>query len=152
MIESIPICLFLWLCYISIYSPILSLLYCIKSKRLFTRLWLLKLKPFSTPLFLPFCLFGFLRIQTHKGRKTQKGGGKVENFGWFGKQKTMGAEKDDGLGLSLSLGCAQNHPSLKLNLMPLASPRMQNLQQKNTWNELFQSSGMFLVALPLFEF
>ncbi|EOX96438.1 hypothetical protein QUC31_005557 [Theobroma cacao] len=52
----------------------------------------------------------------------------------------MGAEKDDGLGLSLSLGCAQNHPSLKLNLMPLASPRMQNLQQKNTWNELFQSS------------
>ncbi|WRX08848.1 Homeobox domain - like 3 [Theobroma cacao] len=52
----------------------------------------------------------------------------------------MGGEKDDGLGLSLSLGCAQNHPSLKLNLMPLASPRMQNLQQKNTWNELFQSS------------
>ncbi|XVF73507.1 hypothetical protein PTKIN_Ptkin12aG0207100 [Pterospermum kingtungense] len=51
-------------------------------------------------------------------------------------------DKDDGLGLSLSLGCAQNQPSLKLNLMPLASPpRMQNLhQQKNTWNELFQSS------------
>ena len=55
-------------------------------------------------------------------------------------------DKDDGLGLSLSLslGRAQNQPSLKLNLMPLVSPRMQNLQQKNTWNELFQSSGMFL--------
>ncbi|XVF33592.1 hypothetical protein REPUB_Repub17cG0181500 [Reevesia pubescens] len=52
-------------------------------------------------------------------------------------------DKDDGLGLSLSLslGCTQNQPSLKLNLMPLASQRMQNLQQKNTWNELFQSSA-----------
>ncbi|KAH1080806.1 hypothetical protein J1N35_020567 [Gossypium stocksii] len=48
--------------------------------------------------------------------------------------------KDDGLELSLSLGCAQNQPSLKLNLMPLASPCMQNLQQRNIWNELFQSS------------
>ncbi|XWS35619.1 hypothetical protein CRYUN_Cryun20dG0012600 [Craigia yunnanensis] len=53
-------------------------------------------------------------------------------------------DKDDGLGLSLSLGCAQNQPSSKLNLMPLASPRMQNLQQKNTWNELFQSSDRHL--------
>lgn len=53
-------------------------------------------------------------------------------------------DKDDGLGLSLSLGCAQNQPLLKLNLMPLASPCMQNLQQRNIWNELFQSSGMFL--------
>ncbi|XWS32414.1 hypothetical protein CRYUN_Cryun23aG0157600 [Craigia yunnanensis] len=52
-------------------------------------------------------------------------------------------DKDDGLGLSLSLGCAQNQP-LKLNLMPLASPRMQNLQQKNTWNELFQFSDRHL--------
>ncbi|KAH1080805.1 hypothetical protein J1N35_020566 [Gossypium stocksii] len=48
-------------------------------------------------------------------------------------------DKDDGLRLSLSLGCAQNQPSLKLNLMPLASPCMQNHQQRNTWNELFQS-------------
>ncbi|KAE8702769.1 Homeobox-leucine zipper protein ATHB-4 [Hibiscus syriacus] len=48
-------------------------------------------------------------------------------------------DKDDGLGLSLSLGCAQNQPSLKLNLMPLASPRMQNIQARNTWNELFPS-------------
>ncbi|KAE8727495.1 Homeobox-leucine zipper protein ATHB-4 [Hibiscus syriacus] len=48
-------------------------------------------------------------------------------------------DKDDGLGLSLSLGCAQNQPSLKLNLMPLDSPRMQNLQPRNTWNELFPS-------------
>ncbi|XP_039029951.1 homeobox-leucine zipper protein HAT3-like isoform X2 [Hibiscus syriacus] len=46
-------------------------------------------------------------------------------------------DNDDGLGLSL--GCAQNQPSLKLNLMPLASPRMQNLQPRNTWNELFSS-------------
>ncbi|TYG93162.1 hypothetical protein ES288_A11G088300v1 [Gossypium darwinii] len=49
-------------------------------------------------------------------------------------------DKDDGLGLSLSLGRAQNQPSLKLNLMPLASPCMQNHQQRNIWNELFQSS------------
>ncbi|OMP00720.1 hypothetical protein COLO4_12429 [Corchorus olitorius] len=49
-------------------------------------------------------------------------------------------EKDDGLGLSLSLGCSQNQPSLKLNLMSLASPPMQSLQQKNAWNELFHSS------------
>ncbi|KAL4353340.1 hypothetical protein GQ457_06G033110 [Hibiscus cannabinus] len=49
-------------------------------------------------------------------------------------------EKDDGLGLSLSLACGQNQPSLKLNLMTLASPSMQNLQQRNIWNELFQSS------------
>ncbi|KAE8697508.1 Homeobox-leucine zipper protein ATHB-4 [Hibiscus syriacus] len=49
-------------------------------------------------------------------------------------------DKDDGLGLSLSLGCAQNQPSLKLNRMSLASPWMQNLQQRNIWNELFQSS------------
>ncbi|XVF22798.1 hypothetical protein REPUB_Repub12eG0201900 [Reevesia pubescens] len=54
-------------------------------------------------------------------------------------------DKDDGLGLSLSLGCAQTRPSLKLNLMPSASPRMQNnLQQKITWNELFQSSHRHL--------
>ncbi|XVE76870.1 hypothetical protein DITRI_Ditri13aG0015000 [Diplodiscus trichospermus] len=50
-------------------------------------------------------------------------------------------DKDDGLGLSLSLGRTQNHPSLKLNLMPLVSPPMLNLhEQKNTWNVLFQSS------------
>ncbi|XP_017614465.1 homeobox-leucine zipper protein HAT3-like [Gossypium arboreum] len=49
-------------------------------------------------------------------------------------------DKDDSLGLSLSLGCAQNQPSLKLNLMPLALPCMQNLQQRNIWSELFQSS------------
>ena len=65
------------------------------------------------------------------------------------KEEEMG-DKDDGLGLSLSLGRAQNQPSLKLNLMPLASPRMQNLQQKNTWNELFQSSGMFLSLYTFF--
>ncbi|XWS45836.1 hypothetical protein CRYUN_Cryun14cG0013800 [Craigia yunnanensis] len=53
-------------------------------------------------------------------------------------------DKDDGLGLSLSWGRAQNQPSLKLNLMPLVSPRMQNLQQKNIWNELFQSSDRHL--------
>ncbi|KAK8650490.1 hypothetical protein V6N13_140126 [Hibiscus sabdariffa] len=49
-------------------------------------------------------------------------------------------EKDDGLGLSLSLGCAQNQPSPKLNLMPLSSIGMQNLQPKNTWSELFRPS------------
>ncbi|GMI98268.1 homeobox-leucine zipper protein 3 [Hibiscus trionum] len=49
-------------------------------------------------------------------------------------------DNDDGLGLSLSLGCGQNESSLKLNLTPLASPSMQNLQQRNIWNELFQSS------------
>ncbi|KAK8488106.1 hypothetical protein V6N13_122793 [Hibiscus sabdariffa] len=51
-------------------------------------------------------------------------------------------DKDDGLGLSLSLSlrCAQNQPSLKLNLMPLASPCMHHLQPKNTWNELLRSS------------
>ncbi|XVE74087.1 hypothetical protein DITRI_Ditri11bG0171100 [Diplodiscus trichospermus] len=54
-------------------------------------------------------------------------------------------DKDDGLGLSLSLGCAQNQPSLKLNVMPVASPRMQN-SQKNTWSELFQSSDRHLDA------
>ncbi|XP_022770204.1 homeobox-leucine zipper protein HAT3-like [Durio zibethinus] len=55
-------------------------------------------------------------------------------------------DKDDGLGLRLSLGCAQNQPSLKLNLTPLASTRMQNVQQKNSWNELFQSSDRHLDA------
>ncbi|KAE8699706.1 Homeobox-leucine zipper protein ATHB-4 [Hibiscus syriacus] len=49
-------------------------------------------------------------------------------------------DKNDGLGLSLSLGCGQNQPSLKLNLIPLASPCMQNIQQRNIWNELFPSS------------
>lgn len=48
-------------------------------------------------------------------------------------------ERDDDLGLSLSLGGALNESSLKLNLMtPLASN-----QQKTIWNELFHSSGMF---------
>ncbi|XVF79784.1 hypothetical protein PTKIN_Ptkin15bG0017300 [Pterospermum kingtungense] len=58
----------------------------------------------------------------------------------------MGCDKDDGLGLSLSLGCSQNQLSLKLNLMPFASvPHMQNLPHKNTtWNELFQSSDRHL--------
>ncbi|KAE8729022.1 Homeobox-leucine zipper protein ATHB-4 [Hibiscus syriacus] len=44
-------------------------------------------------------------------------------------------EKDDGLGLSLSLslGCARNP-------MPLSSICMQNPQPNNTWNELFRSS------------
>ncbi|KAE8670971.1 Homeobox-leucine zipper protein ATHB-4 [Hibiscus syriacus] len=49
-------------------------------------------------------------------------------------------DKNDGLGLSLRLGCGQNQPSLKLNPMPLASPCMQNIQQRNIWNELFRSS------------
>lgn len=59
-------------------------------------------------------------------------------------------EKDDGLGLSLSLGCARNEPSLKLNLDPSPSPHpsMQQFHhlhlQKGSWNELFQTSGMFL--------
>ncbi|KAK8639787.1 hypothetical protein V6N13_138156 [Hibiscus sabdariffa] len=35
-------------------------------------------------------------------------------------------------------------PSLKLNLMPLASPCMHHLQPKNTWNELFRSSDRHL--------
>ncbi|XP_039056267.1 homeobox-leucine zipper protein HAT3-like [Hibiscus syriacus] len=42
-------------------------------------------------------------------------------------------EKDDGLGLSLSLGCAQNP-------MPLSSIRLQNPQPNNTWNEFFRFS------------
>ncbi|KAF9687644.1 hypothetical protein SADUNF_Sadunf02G0114600 [Salix dunnii] len=50
-------------------------------------------------------------------------------------------DKNDGLGLSLSLGYAtqRNHhrqPSLKLNLMPLAS---QNKHKKTSWTNLFQS-------------
>ncbi|KAJ6685995.1 hypothetical protein OIU79_015907, partial [Salix purpurea] len=50
-------------------------------------------------------------------------------------------DKNDGLGLSLSLGYAtqRNHhhqPSLKLNLMPLAS---QNKHEKTSWTNLFQS-------------
>ncbi|KAK8570489.1 hypothetical protein V6N13_003166 [Hibiscus sabdariffa] len=50
-------------------------------------------------------------------------------------------DMDDGLGLSLSLGCAQYQPSSNLSLMSLASHPMQNLQHKNTWNiELFHSS------------
>ncbi|KAJ4727245.1 Homeobox-leucine zipper protein [Melia azedarach] len=53
-------------------------------------------------------------------------------------------EKDDGLGLSLSLGCARNEPAaLKLKLVPFSSSHsMQNLHQKNSWNELFQSSDL----------
>ncbi|KAK8487315.1 hypothetical protein V6N13_093416 [Hibiscus sabdariffa] len=49
-------------------------------------------------------------------------------------------DKDDGLGLSLRLGCAQYQPYSKLSLLSLASHPMQNLQQKNAWNDLFQSS------------
>ncbi|KAJ7007353.1 homeobox-leucine zipper protein HAT3-like isoform X1 [Populus alba x Populus x berolinensis] len=50
-------------------------------------------------------------------------------------------DKNDGLGLSLSLGYAtqRNHhqqPPLKLNLMSLAS---QNKHKKNSWTDLFQS-------------
>ncbi|GMJ16143.1 homeobox-leucine zipper protein 3 [Hibiscus trionum] len=52
----------------------------------------------------------------------------------------MGDDKDDGLWLSLSLGCAQYQPSSKLSLMSSASHPMQNLQPKNIWNQLFQSS------------
>ncbi|MBA0562783.1 hypothetical protein Gogos_021558, partial [Gossypium gossypioides] len=49
-------------------------------------------------------------------------------------------DKDDGLGLSLSLGCGQNQPSSKLNFMFLASNPLQNLQQNKTWNRLCLSS------------
>lgn len=57
-------------------------------------------------------------------------------------------EKDDGLGLSLSLGCARNEPAaLKLKLVPFSSSHsMQNLHQKNSWNELFQSSGKLFIS------
>ncbi|PON60882.1 Octamer-binding transcription factor [Parasponia andersonii] len=51
------------------------------------------------------------------------------------------AENDDGLGLSLSLGCGATQPSLKLNLMQKPSPPMQYHHQKTTpWNEIFQLS------------
>ncbi|KAK8654587.1 hypothetical protein V6N13_128546 [Hibiscus sabdariffa] len=50
------------------------------------------------------------------------------------KEEEMG-DMDDGLGLSLSLGCAQYQPSSNLSLMSLASHPMQNLQHK-----LFHSS------------
>ncbi|XP_031287666.1 homeobox-leucine zipper protein HAT3 [Pistacia vera] len=51
-------------------------------------------------------------------------------------------EKDDGLGLSLSLGCATTQPSFKLNLMPMPSHHnMQIHHQKTSWNELFHSSN-----------
>lgn len=51
-------------------------------------------------------------------------------------------EKDDGLGLSLSLGCAaRNEPSLRLNRMPLSSSQsMQNHHKRSPWTELFHSS------------
>ncbi|KAK8718413.1 hypothetical protein V6N13_045648 [Hibiscus sabdariffa] len=49
-------------------------------------------------------------------------------------------DRDDGLGLSLRLGCAHYQPYSKLSLLSLASHPMQNLQQKNTWNDMFQSS------------
>lgn len=57
-------------------------------------------------------------------------------------------DKNDGLGLSLSLGYAtqRNHhhqPSLKLNLMPLAS---QNKHEKTSWTNLFQSPGTRFVS------
>ncbi|XP_010524427.1 PREDICTED: homeobox-leucine zipper protein HAT3-like [Tarenaya hassleriana] len=57
-------------------------------------------------------------------------------------------KRDDGLGLSLSLGLIshQKEPSLRMNLMPMASsPHMQNLNNNpqrshNPWTHLFQSS------------
>jgi len=57
-------------------------------------------------------------------------------------------DKNDGLGLSLSLGYAtqRNHhqqPSLKLNLMPSAS---QNKHKKTSWTDLFQSPGTCFVS------
>lgn len=73
-------------------------------------------------------------------------------------------ERDDGLGLSLSLGFNQpKEPSLRLNLMPLTTsslfPHMQNhnnndLQKKthhNSWPHLFASSGKtILLFFPNF--
>ncbi|KAJ8748709.1 hypothetical protein K2173_011257 [Erythroxylum novogranatense] len=59
-------------------------------------------------------------------------------------------EKDDGLGLSLSLGCShpqhppQNPPPFKLNnLIPqfMQDNHRHHQQQKSSWNDLFQSSG-----------
>ncbi|XP_044501825.1 homeobox-leucine zipper protein HAT3 [Mangifera indica] len=55
-------------------------------------------------------------------------------------------EKDDGLGLNLSLGCASasptTQPSFKLNLMAMPSHHnMQIPHQKTSWNELFYSSN-----------
>ncbi|KDP28831.1 hypothetical protein JCGZ_14602 [Jatropha curcas] len=53
-------------------------------------------------------------------------------------------EKDDGLGLGLSLGFGgttqQNQSSLKLNLMPFPSQFMQNNHLRTSLNDLFQSS------------
>ncbi|XP_062073233.1 homeobox-leucine zipper protein HAT3 isoform X2 [Humulus lupulus] len=56
-------------------------------------------------------------------------------------------ENDDGLGLSLSLGCGATQPSVKLNLMQKPSPPMQyhhhhhHHRQKTPWNEIFQLSN-----------
>lgn len=83
---------------------------------------------------------------------------KVRLFVWCffisEKVKKMG-EKDDGLGLNLSLGCASasptTQPSCKLNLMAMPSHHnMQIPHQKTSWNELFYSSSMFLFLLLSF--
>ena len=58
-------------------------------------------------------------------------------------------EKDDalmGLGLGLSLGCGENQPSLKENLMQnKASQNLSN--QRSSWSDLFQLPGMILLLL-----
>lgn len=63
-------------------------------------------------------------------------------------------KNDDGLGLSLSLGCGATQPSLKLNLMQKPSPPMQYHHQKTPWNEIFQlsSGNPFFFTFSFFFF
>jgi len=75
--------------------------------------------------------------------------GKIETLVLlFERGREKMGDKNDGLGLSLSLGYAtqRNHhqqPSLKLNLMPSAS---QNKHKKTSWTDLFQSPGTCFVS------
>ncbi|KAF8027367.1 hypothetical protein BT93_E0310 [Corymbia citriodora subsp. variegata] len=48
-------------------------------------------------------------------------------------------EQDDGLGLSLSLGCAKSALSLNLNLVEAPSQSRQSPGQRGSWNEIFHS-------------
>ncbi|XP_056174003.1 homeobox-leucine zipper protein ATHB-4 [Syzygium oleosum] len=48
-------------------------------------------------------------------------------------------EQDDGLGLSLSLGCAKSALSLNLNLVEAPTQSRQSPGQKSSWNEIFYS-------------
>lgn len=50
-------------------------------------------------------------------------------------------EQDDGLGLSLSLGCAKSALPLNLNLVEAPSRSRESPGQKSSWHEIFYSPG-----------